>query len=145
MFEPRRQTDYRGREIEAVFATDDAIWPLFFAVMKRGAVTAMRNMCLRLPGELRIYYFSVDCEPSDAFTDGFVYLVPRDTFVRESRFLPEWTSRSAVRPLCCLEVRPADFPLRERIFRHRRGESWLRFYVRLLSKPMRLSVRKGAG
>ena len=111
VFAPRRQTDYRGREVEAVFATDDPVWALFFATMRREIVRETTNACLCLPrSRHRLYYFSVGASAREAATRGYVYLLPRETFVRESLVYAEWTSRAAVRPVDVLSAEPADFP-----------------------------------
>ena len=132
-FAPGRQTDYRGREREAVFATDDPVWALFFATMRREVVRETRNASLCLPHGRRLYYFSIVGSVREASTRGYVYLLPRETFVRESRVYPEWTSRAAVRPVDVVSAEPADFPYADRIVRYRPGEPRTRFYLRLLA------------
>lgn len=50
VLQPKRQTDWNGRLMEAVFSSGDGIWPMFFAIIDqqhyRGSV---RNGCLLIP------------------------------------------------------------------------------------------------
>lgn len=133
VFEPRAQTDYVGRPIQAVFATPDSIWPLFFALLRReGYVGSMRNACFRAPrpdGTLGTFYrFSINqrvLEGGDAWTDGMLYLLPRDTFApvrdHDGEPLAEWASPHPVRPLARLPVTIADFPFADAVRGHDDG------------------------
>jgi hypothetical protein len=128
-FLPREQTTYHGRLTRGVFATPDPIWPLFFAVTDLAAANSRFNACM-LPPVTGLagtrYFFSVGCAPDDAWIDGAVYLLPRDTFVVSDE-PSEWVSAAPVRPLASLHVEPADFPFATRVFRHRAGEAdWVR-------------------
>jgi hypothetical protein len=80
-FEPRGQETYTGDPVEAVFATDDGIWALFFAVVARPPVWSLRNAC-NIRGDRRRYFFAIDTDPRspESWTHGAVYLLPRDTF-----------------------------------------------------------------
>ena len=64
-FEPRQQTSYHGAGVQAVFATTDPVWPLYFAVTDTERAWSRWNMCL-LPersGAARTrYFFSVGAE-----------------------------------------------------------------------------------
>jgi len=42
-FEPQRQTDYDNKWTNAVFATDDPIWPIFFATVNRPVARSLIN------------------------------------------------------------------------------------------------------
>lgn len=133
-FEPRRQETYTGHPVEAVFATDDGIWVLFFAVVARPPVWSLRNACnFRRHGAVsrRRYFFAIDTDPAapDSWTDGAVYLLPPENF--ESTYDAEWISPTPVRPRARLAVTRADFPFADHVFRHRFGESDASFMVRL--------------
>lgn len=121
-FEPRRQTDYDNEWTEAVFATDDPIWPIFFAVVNRQVARSLVNGCSRRWGDSH-YYFSIGTDPkrSDAWRDGWIYILPRETF-RLHPSGPEWLSPVAVRPLARLGVEPSDFPFLHDVVGHRRSE-----------------------
>jgi hypothetical protein len=140
VFLPRQQTDYRGQPRAAVFATDDRVWPFFFASLHREAAegpVSLRNAAMVVGEGLRqgrYYLFSVNREflSPGTFGQGAIYILPRKTFVRTDTrpvYFPEWISEQPVRPLARLDVDPADFPLAGRIAAHRRGEwfpaTWL--------------------
>jgi hypothetical protein len=129
-FEPRRQTDYDNEWTEAVFATDDAIWPIFFAVVNRPVARSLINGCSHRDGESR-YYFSIGADPrsDESWRRGWIYVLPRETFRRHPSG-PEWLSPVAVRPLARLSVEPADFPFLGDVVQHTLGESVPRAVVR---------------
>jgi hypothetical protein len=128
-FEPRPQTRGSGEPTEAVFATPDPVWPLYFAILRRDVVRSLRNMPIHVCGR-RFYYFSLSAPVAEATAGGTVYLLPSGTFSRGWRGL-EWESRTAVRPLGRLPVEPADFPFLDRILQHTHDESTPRFALRL--------------
>lgn len=129
-FEPRRQTDYDNEWTDAVFATDDPIWPIFFAVVNRPVVRSLVNGCSRRYGDSH-YYFSIGADPKsrEAWRSGWIYVLPRETFRRHPSG-PEWLSPVAVRPLARLRVDPADFPFIGQVVRHELGEPTGRIVVR---------------
>jgi hypothetical protein len=129
-FEPRRQTDYDNKWTYAVFATDDPIWPIFFAVVNRPVARSLVNACSRRWGDSHYYFsISVDPERSDAWRNGWIYVLPRETF-RLHPSGPEWLSPAAVRPLARLCVQPADFPFLDNVVPHRLGEPVGRIVLR---------------
>jgi len=139
LFEPREQTTYVGQATRAVFASTEPVWSLFFAVTDTATVSSRWNACV-LPdtsgaGRTR-FFFSVGCPPDRAWTDGALYLLPRDTFV-PSDDPAEWLSFEPVRPLEVIPVTPADFPFRDRVFGHREDEPEWRLELRLLANCLR--------
>lgn len=129
-FTPRPQHTYTGEPVEAVFATTDGIWVLYFATISRPPVWSLRNACNVL-GDRRRYLFSIDTDPASAesWTNGAVYILERESFT--STYDQEWVSRTPVLPRARLAVTPEDFPFRTRVFRHRVGESDAAFLMRL--------------
>lgn len=138
--EPAEQTLFDGRRVTAVFATDDGIWPLFFATLdrsKHAGPYSLRNaaMVVGKPGRERRYYlFSMSRElhRSGVFGPGVVLVLPRDPFAPAGTGVvrwPEWVSAQPVRPLARLDVAPDEFPFRRRIAVHRDREwfplTWL--------------------
>jgi hypothetical protein len=121
-FEPRRQTDYDNEWTDAVFATDDPIWPIFFAVVNRPVARSLVNGCSRRWGESH-YYFSIGADPKsdEAWRTGWIYVLPRETF-RLHPSGPEWLSPVAVRPLARLRVEAVDFPFLGDVTQHTLGE-----------------------
>lgn len=128
---------------QAVYATSDPAWAMYFALLRRGRPFSTRNASLGpAGGELypRWYFFSLRGGYEDEpFAPGWVYLLPRDGFTSEPPLADrldtaQWVSPSAVRPLERIAVSPGDFPFRDVIVRHRETEpmfvTWLRAAVR---------------
>lgn len=118
-FRTRATRDAHGKPIDAVFATDDAIWPLYFAVVRReGNEHGYINWCVHVRDESR-YLFSIGRDPKspEAWTEGTIYVLPGDTFqpTPESR---ELVSLVPLRPRARLLVEPDDFPFRGRTMEH---------------------------
>ena len=81
-FRTRPQRDAHGNPIEALFASDDAIWPLYFAVVRReGNTYGYINWCVHVRDESR-YLFSIGRDPQqpEAWTEGWIYVLPGETF-----------------------------------------------------------------
>jgi hypothetical protein len=127
VFEPREQTTYRGQLTNAVFATPDPIWPIFFAIVDRGVANSLWNQCLMELPRTR-YFFSVGAEPDRAWTAGAVYLLPGETFGRDE-VASELRSPVAVEPRAVLPVTKDDFPFAHLVFRHSFSEPrWRRLW-----------------
>ena len=122
-FRTRANLDAHGRPIEAVFASDDAVWPLYFAVVNRPFAQSYINWCEHV-GNASRYLFSIGSDPRDerSWTTGTIYLLPRMTF-RATPSSRELVSEVPVSPRARLTVEPDDFPFRSRTRGHRRGES----------------------
>jgi hypothetical protein len=120
-FEPRGNFDaHNVRHVEGVFASDDAIWPIYFATADRtGGRRGLINWCEHVGTGAR-YLFALEGAPS--WVDGMVYALPSATFeaTPSSR---ELVSCVAVRPRLRVPVGPDDFPLRDKTIGFRRGES----------------------
>mgnify|MGYP001828804532 CR=1 FL=1 len=146
---PRRQIDFDGRPMTAVFASGDGVWPIFFAVLDddrfRGS---MRNGCFVVADgkgpDRRFYFFSINREMlhQHPWTDGMIYVLPRKPFRQTSRGavrFDEWASEEPVQPLAKLPVSPADFPFLPNIAGHDEKESiyvsWLRYKRRQRGLP----------
>lgn len=111
----------------AVYASSDAVWATFYAVLDR-SVPGLRflNAALRFEeddgrlGEPR-YYFSVAeaAAAAGCWRPGTVYVLRRDGFERRAPFTvggrravePHYASPRPVRPIARLAVAPDDFPL----------------------------------
>jgi hypothetical protein len=114
---------------QAVFATSDPVWALWFAVLRRNGLRSTSNGSLGIPGDAlypRRYFFSVNdgALASDRFGPGFLYVLPRGPFRQElPRFgldTAQWASPVAVRPLVRAGVSPEDFPFLELVVEHGR-------------------------
>jgi hypothetical protein len=122
LLEPRAESDNAGRVIHAVFAASDGVWPMFFAILDRKPYPfSVNNGCRREPGG-KVYYFSTSTLDDQPWTDGMMYILPRDSFgqISDADRNPteQWMSRSPVRPLARLAVTPADFPFLQDVQYH---------------------------
>jgi hypothetical protein len=141
VLEPALQTDYSGQQMCAVFASGDGIWPLFFAVVDHAKYRgSLRNGCWVITDHRgtsqRFYFFSLNRAmlKLGPWTDGTVYILPRQGFTQESRGVvrfDEWASETAVRPVAKLPVTPEDLPFLPQVTGHEEKESmvvsWLLF------------------
>jgi hypothetical protein len=119
---------------QAVFAASDPVWATYFATLRRGdGFRSTRNGSLGVPGSAlypRWYYFSHNegAERAGRFGDGWLYVLPRETFRPEpSRWgfldASQWASPSAVTPLVRLRLSADDFPFADCVCRHRADET----------------------
>jgi hypothetical protein len=120
-FRTRANNDAHGNPVEAVFASDDAVWPIYFAVVNRPVARSYINWCEHVPGASR-YLFSIGSDPRDAtsWCDGTIYVLSAATFspTPESR---ELVSMVPVRPRAKLRIAPDDFPFRRQTRGHNLG------------------------
>jgi hypothetical protein len=145
VLEPREQIDWNGTPLRAVFATRDAFWPMYFALLDRHALSgSLRNGCFmveRSVSEIEyFYFFSVDQESLHAniWSDGMLAVLPEETFHSTTsgdvRF-DEWASEEAVPMIATLQVSPEDSPFLHQVTGHDENESifttWLKYKERL--------------
>jgi len=141
-FKPRRNgfdANPHGNH-RAIYATNDGIWPMFFAVLdKPNYRGSMRNGvwwadangneidfdARRLSDGARKWYrFSLNRDElfKRPWREGMIYILPRRTFQqlqdREGRLIAEWASFEPVKPLVKMRVGPADFPYVDRVTGH---------------------------
>ncbi|REK77024.1 hypothetical protein [Paenibacillus paeoniae] len=149
-FTPRPQTIYTGQLTEAVFATSDGIWPIFYAVFNRMKLQGnFRNGCIVCRGQ-RYYFFSLSEETyhNDPWCEGVVYVLPRNSFKKQGKGLlvfDEWTSIEPVKPLFHIRVKPLDFVYLHEVSKHRSAESILKtwfMYKYRIRKAVRLHHEK---
>jgi hypothetical protein len=137
LFEPRQANDvgWFGNQ-QAVYATSDALWAMFFAILRRPEVPmSIVNGAIEYQDEQHhqnLYFFSV-CEAAwqqQPLRDGYVYALPANRFVREpatGQYWPHhWASAEAVAPVLTIRVSPSDFPLLSAIRRHDERDLWRR-------------------
>ena len=134
-FEPRQSNDvseFGNRK--AVYAASEGIWPMFYAVVDRTNYSAtINNAAVRYQsGEGQVsdpvYFFSISKPVLEQrpFRQGFVYLLPKDTFETEASYpfgsfdiVPHHcASLEPVRPLALIRVQPNDFPFLNAIRGH---------------------------
>ena len=124
-FEPRVTTDWFGRVARAVFATEDGIWPMYFAIIDRARyVGSLRNVFHVDRRGNRRYWFSINerllADPP--LTGGAIYLLPAAAFVRtlgdNGEGTQEWMASDPVVPIARVDVEPADFPFLDQLAGH---------------------------
>src|SRR5207247_1192655 len=75
---------------QAVYATNDPVWAIYFAILRRGRMST-RNASLGMAGERlypRWYLFSIRREDGgERFAPGSLYVLPRATFVSQPPLL----------------------------------------------------------
>jgi hypothetical protein len=130
-FKTRENFDaHNVRRVDGIWASDDAIWPIYFAVVNRPVAQSYINWCEHVPGKSR-YLFSIGSDPRDprSWTDGTVYVLPRATFAPTpgSR---ELVSTVSVQPRARLRVSPVDFPFRAETLGHKSGDTPKRVALR---------------
>lgn len=133
-FEPQQSDDTNefGNQ-RAVYASSDAIWAIYFAIVDRGRhVRSLVNSCFRVAGPTTRsgphYYVSVnsDALPHRPWRTGTIYILPRRGFEQqppgfshgvEVEFA-QWRSFSPVTPLAKISIGPEDFPFLAQIRGH---------------------------
>lgn len=134
-FEPREPIDFAPfGDQNAVFATSDPIWAMFYAVVDRDRhELTLSNGCIVLldaegGAAATSYFFSVSrgALRQRPWRTGHLYLLPTETFVtqppgiyagHEAR-VPQLASPVAVTPFARLEVAPSDFPFLAHVREH---------------------------
>jgi hypothetical protein len=136
-FRTRANNDAHGRPVNAVFASDDAVWPMYFAVVNRPVARSYINWCEHVPGASR-YLFSIGSDPRDdrSWCEGTVYVLPAATF-EPTPASRELVSDVPVRPRARLRIDPDDFPFRRQTLGHGPGDTPRSVSIRNL-----LSVRR---
>lgn len=135
VFQPIRESfelsDHSGRgNLGAVYATHNGYWSMFFAVVARNRLKgSMRNGVFTWESAngqtATTYQFSLekDSLESRPFTNGVIYLLPKETFRRLALYeggplSDEWASEQPIRPVASLAIEPDDFPFLDRIAGH---------------------------
>lgn len=136
IFKPRKSTLFNGKPINAVFASSDGVWSLFFAVQNReGYVGSIRNLCLSITtkkGIKRYYYFSINNkEEPNCWTNGTIYFFWKSDF-RQGGIKNEWVSEKEIKPLAKLNVSPIDFPLLQKVMNHKETDSTMKTILKAL-------------
>jgi len=134
--EPRKAMDIRTfSNQEAIYATTDGIWAIFFAIVDRQRFKhlALFNSCMDIHAPKgrslgRFYFFSISYSAlvKNPWCSGAVYILPRGSFQREPAqyfheskvTFPHWISTRLVCPATKLVVHPHDFPFLNKIRGH---------------------------
>jgi hypothetical protein len=127
-----RDTTEFGNQ-EAVYATTDPVWAIYFACLRRdNGFRGTRNASMGSAGGPlypRSYFFvhNRGSKSSQRFGPGALYLLPPETFEAAQPMAgvvdtAHLVSRTPVHPLARIDVTPADFPFRDRIGYYRDRE-----------------------
>lgn len=112
-----------------IFATPDAIWGLWFAIVDRTRVKVMRNGCIGIGDEEtreKYYHFELprELEGEFPFTSGTLFLAKAQDFPSRHKIpmlnffggdFEEWGSIQEVTPLAKVQVEPQDFPYLDQV------------------------------
>lgn len=134
--EPRRALDIRAFSAqEAIYATTDGIWVIYFAIIDRQKYSPLSlfNSCLNVrlsPEQILgpLYFFSITHSAlvQNPWCEGAIYILPRENFAQETPqhmlgaeiIFPHWISAQPAKPLAKLLVGPQDFPFLAQIHGH---------------------------
>mgnify|MGYP000954407775 CR=1 FL=1 len=134
--EPRKAADVKAFSAqEAIYATTDGIWAIFFAIVDRQKFSPLTlfNSCLQIgvsPGQVigPLYFFSITHSAliQNPWCGGVVYILPRENFQQEPAqqmlgveiIFPHWVSPKPARPAAKLKVGPQDFPFLAQVHGH---------------------------
>jgi len=118
----------------AIYATQDPLWALFFAVLDRNKLEGLiNNGAIWIKGDdgsfMRRYYYCINAESlrRNPWKPGAIYLLPGDQFEPDptqegmrigiyTLLATHWLRRTAVQPLARLLVQPEDFPFLNRVW-----------------------------
>lgn len=134
--EPRKAIDVKAySNQEAIYATTDGIWVIFFAIIDRKTFSPLSlfNSCLEIrlsPDQVMgpLYFFSITYSVliQNPWCDGVVYILQRDRFEQEppqqmpgaELIFPHWISARPAQPVARLKVSPQDFPFLAQVHGH---------------------------
>jgi hypothetical protein len=114
---------------QQIFASPDAIWAMWFAILDKGRIRVTRNGCIGIGSELKrekYYHFELNREVKDQFpfTTGTLYFARAENFPTRHRIpalnffggdFEEWGSAEPVKPLAKIQVEPKDFPYLDQV------------------------------
>jgi hypothetical protein len=114
---------------QQIFASPDAIWAMWFAILDRSRATTTRNGCIGIGNDTnraKYYHFELPSGLQDQFPfiPGCIYLAKAQDFPYRHRMgmlnffggdLEEWGSTEPVAPLAWIRVEPHDFPYLDQV------------------------------
>jgi hypothetical protein len=137
---------------QAVFATSDPVWAIYFAVLQRHRPFGTRNGSLGVADTgiyPRWYHFSVErpLDRATRFGPGWLYVVPRAPFSLEPPLrgvfdTAQWVSPEPITPLARIAITPDDFPFLDAVVTHRARDPWAFVYARTVARNLQRSARR---
>lgn len=109
---------------QQIFASPDAIWAMWFAILDKSKYNLTNNGCVRVgTGLRRVKYYHFELPKSNKenypFTEGMMYVTRAEDFPDKRPFplldyfnaeVEEWGSTNPITPLVRIRVKPEDFP-----------------------------------
>lgn len=142
--ETREQTLFNGELTQAVFASSEATWSMFYAVFdKSKLIGSFRNGCLIYKNK-KYHFYSLNKSTmnNNPWTSGKIYILPKDKFkpsgTGKLRF-DEWICHDPVSPVSGIEVSARDFYFINKVSTHKNNESNVK--TRLLYKIRTLRAK----
>lgn len=130
ILEPRKQTLFNSQPTEAVFASTEPMWSVFYAVFDRSkAVGSFRNGCLVYKNR-KYHYYALNKSIADQrpWTSGMIYILPKSKFTKvDNRKISfdEWVCYESVKPIGQLEVSLEDFYFKNKVTIFKENESFI--------------------
>ncbi|MSU60568.1 MAG: hypothetical protein EXS52_01480 [Candidatus Staskawiczbacteria bacterium] len=104
-----------------VYATEDDVLPMFYAIQDtekfQGVAISGYSQTTREDGttgkkyEFKVNSYVAKLKP---WSEGVIYILPKDSFEQgtddEGKLIDEWMSKTAVRPVAKLTLKPEEFP-----------------------------------
>lgn len=114
---------------QQIFASPDAIWAMWFAILDKGKLNLTRNGSVRVGrGHRRVKYYHFELpknnKENNPFTEGMIYITCTEDFPDKRPFplldwfdaqIEEWGSTQPVSPLARIRVSPRDFPYLDKV------------------------------
>ena len=114
---------------QQVFASPDAIWAMWFAILDKSKFKLTRNGCVRVgvgPGRIKYYHFELPKSNKDnrPFIEGTIYIARAEDFPDKRPYplldhfnaeIEEWGSTNPITPLARIKVTPEDFPYLDQV------------------------------
>lgn len=121
------QNEFGNRQ--QIFASPDAMWAIWFAILDKTKFNLTRNGCVRVGRGLqrvKYYHFELPKENKEKqpFAEGMLYIARAQDFPDKRPYpildwfdgeIEEWGSAQPVTPLAKIRVSPRDFPYLDKV------------------------------
>lgn len=114
---------------QQIFASPDANWAMWFAILDKAKFNQTRNGCVRVGrGQNRVKYYHFELpkenKENNPFAEGMLYITHAKDFPDKRPYpildwfdgeIEEWGSTNPVTPLAKIRVSPRDFPYLDQV------------------------------
>jgi len=114
---------------QQIFASPDAIWAMWFAILDKTKCSLTRNGSVRIGrGKQRVKYYHFELPKANKadqpFAEGMIYITRAQDFPDKRPYpalnwfdaeIEEWGSTQPVTPLAKIRVAPRDFPYLDQV------------------------------